>query len=120
MRPTMNLHPFEREYNEGLSKMGRGEGQVYWFCIGSNNPYKALGVPPNHVGPHLTELAIERPLGGSHLAKNGVRGVCPAPPPARPTSSKRTSGPRYPNPTFLRVARYPPEGNWIQLPRIGP
>jgi hypothetical protein len=37
--------------------MGAWGRPAYWFCIGSNNPYQALGVPPNHVRPRLTELA---------------------------------------------------------------
>jgi hypothetical protein len=26
MRPMMNLHPFEKEYNEGFRGMGHGDG----------------------------------------------------------------------------------------------
>jgi hypothetical protein len=57
----MNLHPFEREYNEGLSGMGRGEEPAYWFWF-----------RPTMSGHVLAKLAIERPLGGSYLAKNGI------------------------------------------------
>jgi hypothetical protein len=41
--------------------MGAWGGPAFWFCIGANNRYQALGVPPNHVRQRLTELAIERP-----------------------------------------------------------
>lgn len=60
----MNLHPFEREYNVGT-------GWRIGFVSAPITPTGRSLFLPNHVGPRLTELAIQPFL---YLAKNGFVG----------------------------------------------